>query len=74
DADDLSGSKRDRARKNIAQLKDNSDTVGAIAKRDNIPPYVAADRRAEERIATMRQARSHFLPKGHHLLSRRRAR
>ncbi|MBR2518061.1 leucine dehydrogenase [Geobacillus sp.] len=73
-ADELYGYNRERAMKKIEQIYDNIEKVFAIAKRDNIPTYVAADRMAEERIETMRKARSQFLQNGHHILSRRRAR
>ncbi|AGT32716.1 leucine dehydrogenase [Geobacillus genomosp. 3] len=73
-ADELYGYNRERAMKKIEQIYDNIEKVLAIAKRDNIPTYVAADRMAEERIDTMRKVRSQFLQNGHHILSRRRGR
>ncbi|TXK89467.1 leucine dehydrogenase, partial [Parageobacillus sp. SY1] len=73
-ADELYGYNRERAMKKIEQIYDNIEKVFAIAKRDGIPTYKAADRLAEERIETMRKSRSQFLQNGHHILSRRRGR
>jgi leucine dehydrogenase len=74
-ADELYGSyNRERAMRKIEQIYDNIEKVFAIAKRDGIPTYKAADRLAEERIETMRKSRSQFLQNGHHILSRRRSR
>ncbi|MEI5908158.1 branched-chain amino acid dehydrogenase [Bacillus spongiae] len=70
-ADELYGYDRDRAMKKVEQIYNNVERVFEIAKRDNIPTYVAADRMAEERIERIRASRSQFLQNGHHILSRR---
>lgn len=70
-ADELYGYDKERAMKKVEQVYDNVESVFNIAKRDNIPTYVAADRMAEERIARMRKSRSQFLQNGQHILSRR---
>ena len=53
-ADELYGYNRERAMKKIEQIYTNLKRVFEIAKRDNIPTYVAADRMAEERIQKVR--------------------
>ena len=60
-ADELLGYNRDRAMKKVEGIYDNILKVFEIAKRDEIPSYLAADRMAEERIETMRKTRSTFL-------------
>jgi len=70
-ADELYGYNYDRAMKKVEGLYDNIAKVIEISKRDGIPTYVAADRLAEERIATMAKSRSQFLSNGHNILSRR---
>ena len=70
-ADELSGYNRERAMKRVDKIYDNLEIVFAISKRDNIPTYVAAERMAEERIASLRQSRSTFLENEHHVTSRR---
>ncbi|ASK63253.1 leucine dehydrogenase [Virgibacillus phasianinus] len=70
-ADELNGYNATRAMKNVESIYDILLKIFAISKRDNIPTYVAADRMAEERIASVRASRSQFLLNGHHTLSRR---
>ncbi|KIL45927.1 branched-chain amino acid dehydrogenase [Jeotgalibacillus campisalis] len=70
-ADELYGYNRERAMKNVEKIYDNVAKVFDIAKRDQVPSYVAADRMAEERIERMSKSRSQFLQQGHHILSRR---
>ncbi|MGR3764957.1 branched-chain amino acid dehydrogenase [Rossellomorea sp. NS-SX7] len=70
-ADELYGYNSERAMKKVEQVYNNVERVIEIAKRDNIPTYVAADRMAEERIEKMRRSRSQFLQNGQHILSRR---
>ncbi|WP_430785380.1 branched-chain amino acid dehydrogenase [Virgibacillus flavescens] len=70
-ADELNGYNAKRAMKNVDAIYDALIKIFAISKRDNIPTYVAADRMAEERIASVRASRSQFLLNGHHTLSRR---
>jgi leucine dehydrogenase len=71
-ADELYGYNRERAMKKVETIYNNIEKVIAIAKRDGIPTYKAADRMAEERIERMRNSRSQFLQNGHHILSRRK--
>jgi leucine dehydrogenase len=70
-ADELYGYNQERAMKKVEQVYNNVERVIEIAKRDNIPTYVAADRMAEERIEKMRKSRSQFLQNGKHILSGR---
>lgn len=69
-ADELEGYNAERARKKIENIYNIILNVVEIAKRDGIPTYKAADRMAEERIATMRSTRSNFLPSSKNLLKR----
>ncbi|WP_404403694.1 branched-chain amino acid dehydrogenase [Jeotgalibacillus malaysiensis] len=70
-ADELYGYNRERAMKNVEKVYDNVARVFEIAKRDGVPSYLAADRMAEERIASMAKSRSQFLRSEHNILSRR---
>ncbi|WP_409251300.1 branched-chain amino acid dehydrogenase [Bacillus sp. SCS-153A] len=70
-ADELYGYNRDRAMKKVELIYNNVERVIEIAKRDNIPTYLAADRMAEERIERNRKSRSQFLQNGKHILSNR---
>ncbi|MED4400856.1 branched-chain amino acid dehydrogenase [Metabacillus fastidiosus] len=70
-ADELYGYNSERALKKVEGIYSSIERVIEIAKRDNIPTYVAADRLAEERIERMRKSRSQFLQNSHHILSRR---
>ncbi|MFD1039194.1 branched-chain amino acid dehydrogenase [Virgibacillus byunsanensis] len=70
-ADELNGYNQERAMKQVETIYDSLIKVFDIARRDNIPTYVAADRMAEERIESVRKSRSQFLLNGHHTLSRR---
>ncbi|WP_096434733.1 branched-chain amino acid dehydrogenase [Alteribacter populi] len=69
-ADELNGYNRDRAMKKVETIYDNISKIFEIAKRDNIPSYVAADRMAEERIETMRRSRKQFLQNDMNIMSR----
>ncbi|WP_433743049.1 branched-chain amino acid dehydrogenase [Falsibacillus pallidus] len=70
-ADELYGYNAERAMKRVEQIYNNVEKVFEIAKRDNIPSYVAADRMAEERIQTMKNSRSQFLLNNKHILNQR---
>ncbi len=70
-ADELNGYNRERAMKKIETIYNNIEKVFEISKRDNIPTNVAADRMAEERIASVAKSRSTFLQTEKHLLSNR---
>lgn len=71
-ADELYGYNSERALKKVEGVYQNIERVIEIAKRDNIPTYVAADRMAEERIERMRNSRSQFLQNPKHILNRRK--
>lgn len=60
-ADELVGYDRDRAMNRVGGIYDTISKIFEIAKRDNIPTYQAADRLAEERIASVAKSRSQFL-------------
>jgi leucine dehydrogenase len=70
-ADELLGYNRERAMKKVEGIYDTIIRLFDIAKRDGIPSYKAADRMAEERIATMRQSRSTFLMNERNILNMR---
>lgn len=70
-SDELNGYNQSRAKKKVETIYDSLMRVFEISKRDNIPTNVAADRMAEERIASIRKSRNQFLRNGHHTLSRR---
>ncbi|MFD2208971.1 Leu/Phe/Val dehydrogenase [Virgibacillus halophilus] len=70
-ADELHGYNRERALKKVDTIYDSLSRIFEISRRDNIPSYIAADKMAEERIASVSKSRSQFLLNGHHTLSRR---
>lgn len=70
-ADELDGYNRDRAMKKVELVYDVVTKVFEIAKRDHLPTYRAAEKMAEERIATMRSARSQFLRRDKNILGSR---
>lgn len=70
-ADELIGYNRERAMKKVEAIYDAVLNVFAIAERDNIPSYRAAERMAEERIASVRKARNHFLKKEKNIMHMR---
>lgn len=69
-ADELAGYNKERAMKKVETIYTNLERVFEIAKRDQIPTYVAADRMAEERIEAKRLSRSQFLLNERHVLNR----
>lgn len=60
-ADELVGYDRERAMNRVGGIYDTIAKIFEIAKRDQIPTYQAADRLAEERIASVAKSRSQFL-------------
>lgn len=70
-ADELNGYNAERAMKQVETIYDSLSKIFAISRRDDVPTYVAADRMAEERIASVKKSRNQFLLNGHHTLSRR---
>lgn len=70
-ADELNGYNKERALKRVETIYQNVTKVIEIAKRDGIPTYVAADRMAEERIATLKKSRGQFLLNSKHILNSR---
>lgn len=60
-ADELKGYNEERAIETVKTIYDNIAKVYAIAKRDNIPSYKAADRMAEERIEKIGRIRGNFI-------------
>ncbi|MDR3589409.1 MAG: Glu/Leu/Phe/Val dehydrogenase [Negativicutes bacterium] len=65
-ADELleGGYNRNRAMHKVDTIYNNIEKVIAIAKRDDIPTYKAADILAEERIAVIRKVKKTLLPCG----------
>lgn len=70
-ADELQGYDRQRALRKVEKIYDSLQRIFDISRRDNIPSYIAADKMAEERIASVQKSRSQFLLHEHHVLSRR---
>lgn len=70
-ADEMTGYNYERAMKKVEGIYDNIAQVIEISKRDNIPTYLAADRLAEERIASIGKLSKQFLMNNHNILSRR---
>ncbi len=58
-ADELYGYNRERALKRVESIYDTIAKVIEISKRDGIATYVAADRLAEERIASLKNSVAH---------------
>ena len=70
-ADELLGYNRERALDNASRIYDQMGLVFDIAREQDITTAEAADRMAEERIATMKEVRSNFIRTEHDTLSRR---
>jgi len=70
-ADELVGYNYERALKRVGGIYDILGNIFAISRRDNIPTYQAADRLAEERIASVGKTRSTFLQKEKSVYSKR---
>ncbi len=60
-ADELKGYNEERAIETVKTIYNNIAKVYAIAKRDNIPSYKAADRMAEERIENIGRIRGNYI-------------
>lgn len=67
--DELYGYNQDRVLKKVENIYNNIEKVFAIAARDQIPTYQAADRLAEERMEQLKQVRTPFLQNSRHILS-----
>lgn len=63
-AEELTGYDKERATKRVMGVFDNVSKVFEIAKRDNIPTYIAADRLAEERIAKIHGVHHNYIGGG----------
>jgi leucine dehydrogenase len=59
---ELNGWPESRARQKASEIYDTTTRVFAIARRDGVPTYVAADRLAEERLAVVRGLRRMAVP------------
>jgi leucine dehydrogenase len=62
---ELEGYSPDRALDKTTQVYENMLHVFAIAKRDNVPTYIAADRMAEERVRTIGRLKQTHLGLAH---------
>lgn len=62
-ADELTGYNRDRVMNKVKGIYDILLDVFAISEQEDIPTYLAADRKAEQRILAMKQSRGQFLRK-----------
>jgi len=60
-AQELEGYDADKSLQKVARIYHNIERVFAIAKRDGIPSYKAAEKMAEERIARLAAVRSTYL-------------
>ncbi len=69
-ADELQGYNRERALQKVEGIYDHVLRLFAIADRESIPFYQAADRMAEERIARVARSRKMFVKNEKSLLSR----
>jgi len=69
-ADELQGYNRERALQKVEGIYDHVFRLFAIADRESIPSYQAADRMAEERIARVARSRKMFVKNEKSLLSR----
>nr|WP_255670366.1 hypothetical protein [Aeromicrobium wangtongii] len=63
-ADELEGFDFDRAKARAAKIYDTTLSVLARAKAEGVPPSIAADRVAEQRIREIGRLRQVYLPKG----------
>src|SRR5699024_566687 len=72
-ADELlpNGYNQERAMSKVETIYDSLTKVYEIANRDHISTSVAADRMAEERIASVKRSTGQFLMHSHHILSRK---
>lgn len=70
-ADELEGYNRERALAKASTIYDQMGLVFDVAREENITTAEAADRMAEDRIATMKEIRSNFIRTEHNILSRR---
>ncbi|SDI31113.1 Glu/Leu/Phe/Val dehydrogenase dimerization domain-containing protein [Natribacillus halophilus] len=68
-ADELQGYNRERAMKSVGNLYEQMTKVFAIARRDGIPSYQAANRLAEERIKSVGKARKPYVRESKDILS-----
>lgn len=62
-AEELAGYDKENSIRKVSGVYENVLKVFAIAKRDKVPTYIAADRLAEERIAQLGKVRSTYQPK-----------
>lgn len=69
-ADELEGYNHERATKKVENIYNVMLELYEVARRENIPSYLAADRLAESRIEQMRKVRSTFVQGGKSVLSR----
>lgn len=70
-ADELNGYNRSRAMKKVETIYDNLTKIYEISRQEKIPTYLAANRLAEERIASVARSRKQFLQKEKHILNKR---
>ncbi len=68
-ADELIGYNRERALNRVSSIYETIERVFEISKRDEIPSYQAADRLAEERIASIGKSRMQYLKQEKSILS-----
>lgn len=70
-ADELHGYQRERAMKTVETIYDKIKRVIEISKKEQIPTSEAADRMAEDRIASIHRSRSQFLRTEKHILHKK---
>jgi len=69
---EIDGYNRERAMRMMRTIYYNVGRIFQIAERDNIPTYKAADRMAEERIATIGRIKLSTMGNGPRFLGRMR--
>lgn len=68
-ADELYGYNYDRAKARVEKIYDSLQKIYAISNDEKIPTYLAANRLAEQRIASVAKSRSQFLQNSKHILN-----
>ena len=68
-ADELYGYNHERAKARVEKIYGSLEKIFAISHDEKIPTYLAANRLAEQRIASVAKSRSQFLQNGKHILN-----
>ena len=68
-ADELYGYNYERAKARVEKIYDSLQKIYAISRDEQIPTFLAANRLAEQRIASVAKSRSQFLQNSMHILN-----